>query len=166
MIKKYGTYLMILSAGLLLGYFFFGNGEGVEQSTSISDSKEAIHWTCSMHPQVNKIEKGECPICAMALVSVEGSDNTLGSNQFEMSEDAMALANIETMTIGVGDLNNNTLVLSGMITSNEKTDAVQTTIFDGRIEKLNVNYIGEYVKRGQQIGLMYAPDMYAPKISC
>ncbi len=160
MIKKYGTYLALLAAGLVLGYLIFGTTEKRDDHTSQTGKGVQTQWTCSMHPQINKTEKGDCPLCGMALIAVETSGAILEANQFRMSEDAMALANIETTTIGVNDLENNTLVLSGVITSNEKTNAVQTTIFDGRIENLNVNYVGEYVKKGQQIGVIYAPEMY------
>ncbi|WP_273567954.1 efflux RND transporter periplasmic adaptor subunit [Maribacter halichondriae] len=160
MIKKYGTYLALLAAGLVLGYLIFGTTEKENGHTPQTEKDRQAQWTCSMHPQISKTEKGDCPLCGMDLIAVDTGGDILEANQFRMSENAMALANIETTTIGVNDLENNTLVLSGVITSNEKTNAVQTTIFDGRIEKLNVNYVGEYVKKGQQIGVIYAPEMY------
>ncbi|MFH6604553.1 efflux RND transporter periplasmic adaptor subunit [Maribacter algicola] len=161
MIKKYATYLALLLAGLIVGYLLFGTGSGIDTHANSTDVEEATHWTCSMHPRINKTEKGECPMCGMALIPIDASQGSLGPNQFQMSKNAMALANIETTTIGVGSMTDNSLLLSGVITSNEKTDAVQTTIFDGRIEKLNINYVGQYVKKGQQIGVIYAPEMYA-----
>ncbi|MBX9767427.1 MAG: efflux RND transporter periplasmic adaptor subunit [Bdellovibrionales bacterium] len=33
-------------------------------------------WTCPMHPQVRKDQPGQCPICNMSLVKVEGESNT------------------------------------------------------------------------------------------
>ncbi|MGB5556320.1 MAG: efflux RND transporter periplasmic adaptor subunit [Flavobacteriaceae bacterium] len=159
MIKKYVTYVGILLAGLILGYLIFGNNTKVEQHQDHTEQLAEIQYTCSMHPQVLKNEEGKCPLCGMDLVKTSGS--TSGANRFEMTENAMALANIETTTVGMGSFENKTLVLSGTITSNDKTKAVQTTIFDGRIEKLTVNFVGEYVKKGQQIGVIYAPEMYA-----
>ncbi len=161
MIKKYGTYLALLLAGLIIGYLLFGTGSGIDTHANSTNVEVATHWTCSMHPQVNKTEKGECPMCGMALILIDVSESSLGPDQFQMSKNAMALADIETTTIGIDNMTDNSLLLSGVITSNEKTDAVQTTIFDGRIEKLNINYVGQYVKKGQQIGVIYAPEMYA-----
>lgn len=34
-------------------------------------SKSAAHWTCPMHPEVEKDEAGSCPICGMDLVPAE-----------------------------------------------------------------------------------------------
>ena len=161
MIKKYGTYIAVLIIGLAIGYLLFGTENSTKRPANNPEKEVASHYTCSMHPQVNKTEKGACPMCGMALIAIAGAENTLGPKEFQMTERAMALANIETITVGIGDVKNNSLVLSGRITTNEKTNAVQTTIFDGRIEKLNVNYVGEYVKKGQQIGLVFAPEMYA-----
>ncbi|WP_339711677.1 efflux RND transporter periplasmic adaptor subunit [uncultured Kriegella sp.] len=162
MIKKYGTYLAVLAIGLVLGYFIFGNsGSKAEQYThEVTDENRAM-WTCSMHPQIMLPEKGDCPLCGMDLISSEtGSGSALMTNQFKMSEKALALSNIETITVGMGESQNNKLTLSGKITANEKTNGIQTTVFDGRIEKLNVNYVGQYVKKGQQLGYIYSPDLY------
>jgi len=30
------------------------------------------YWTCPMHPQIHQHEKGNCPICGMALIHVDG----------------------------------------------------------------------------------------------
>lgn len=160
MIKKYGIYLGILALGLILGYFIFGNFDRhIEENHGITSSENKSMWTCAMHPQIMLPEEGDCPLCGMDMVSSE-EGHTTAENQFQMSEQALALANIETTTVGMGGLENNTLTLSGKITANEKTNGVQTTIFDGRIEKLNVNYVGEYVKKGQQLGLIYSPELY------
>lgn len=159
MIKKYGTYLAVLAVGLVLGYFIFGNsGNHAEQHGHEVTSENSVMWTCSMHTQIMLPEKGSCPLCGMDLIPSETS--TMVTNQFKMSEEALALANIETITVGMGELQNNQLTLSGKITANEKTNGIQTTVFDGRIEKLNVNYVGQYVKKGQQLGYIYSPDLY------
>ncbi|PKA97774.1 Cu(I)/Ag(I) efflux system membrane fusion protein [Flavobacteriaceae bacterium MAR_2009_75] len=159
MIKKYAAYLGVLISGLILGYFIFGKEKVTERPTDLGDEK-VVKWTCSMHPQVNKAEKEACPVCGMALVAIDKPSNSLKPEQFQMTENALALANIETMKVGVGSLADNSLTLTGKIATNQITNATQTTIFDGRIESLTINYVGEYVKKGQQIGIIYAPGMY------
>ncbi|QCW98917.1 efflux RND transporter periplasmic adaptor subunit [Aggregatimonas sangjinii] len=158
-IKKYGGYAAVLIVGLLLGYVFFSGGSADEMHAH-SNATEQV-YSCSMHPKVQQNETGSCPICGMDLVVSNSGGITLDENQFQMTENALALANIETTTVGVGNMNGNTLKLSGKITANEKTNAVQTSIFDGRIEKLNVNYVGQYIKKGKQLGTMYSPELYS-----
>ena len=158
--KKYGTYLGILVIGLFLGYLIFGKSEKHVVSKNAATTTEKGNFTCTMHPKVNRPDEGQCPVCGMALVETNSSDGYQNPNQFQLSESAIALANIETVTVGIGGAKNNVLRLSGKISSNETTNAVQTSIFDGRIDKLNVNYLGAYVKKGQPIGTVYAPDLY------
>ncbi|WP_396636950.1 efflux RND transporter periplasmic adaptor subunit [Maribacter sp. R77961] len=162
-LKKYGGYGLVLLIGLLLGYFLFNSGTEEDHLDHTKEITAIATYTCSMHPQVSKNEEGKCPLCGMDLVAVNATSNDiiLGVDQFSMSENALALANVETSIVGLNDKNKgNSIVLSGKITSNDKTNAVQTTLFDGRIDKLDINYIGEYVKKGDQIGLIYSPEMY------
>ena len=112
-----------------------------------------------MHPQIMQSEPGDCPLCGMDLIPAEVGAEGLEANQFKMSQNALALANIETTLIS-----NNTnvvsgLTLSGKIYENEKTNSIQTAHFGGRIEKLFVNSTGEKVYQGQQLALIYSPQL-------
>ncbi len=157
--QKIVSYIIILLIGLFLGYLFFGS-----DSDSISNQKEdktanTGSWTCSMHPKVQNESEGKCPLCAMDLVYVSNQNADLSESQFEMSEDAITLASIETFTIGSGINENSSTTLSGKIITNTKTDGIQTSIFNGRIEKLYTNYVGKKVYKGQKIGIIYSPEL-------
>lgn len=154
---KYGVYLVVLLFGLFLGYLFFYDRDN--ETPSHAQHTTASSYTCSMHPSVVSAEKGTCPICEMDLVLMDDGVNNDNENHFEMGERAMALANVQTSVIGM-ETTNNKIFLSGEITLNEKTNATQTTLFDGRLERLDVNFIGEYVKEGQRIGTIYSPELY------
>lgn len=159
--KKYGPYLGVLAVGLFLGYLISGKQGDARPTQQESHVAHPQMYSCSMHPEVQQPEKGNCPLCGMALTPMATSDNALADNQFQMTENAMALANIVTTKIGIENLEGNRIVLSGTINANEQTNAIQTTVFDGRIEKLNVNYVGEYIKKGSQLGMIYSPKLYA-----
>ncbi|WP_298479534.1 efflux RND transporter periplasmic adaptor subunit [uncultured Maribacter sp.] len=161
MLKRFGAYFIVLLVGLVFGYLFFGTKSESGKQKDSSNIGHVHSWTCSMHPQIKSKESGDCPLCGMDLTPVSVNNSEIDSQQFKMTANAMALANIETTVVGFGSLKSNTLVLSGKIESNEKTNSVQTTIFDGRIEKLNVNYVGQYIKKGQLLGSIYSPELYA-----
>lgn len=149
-------------AGLLAGYLIFGNKSGNNISADHDHSQEIESgqmWTCSMHPQIMQSEPGDCPICGMDLIPMESGDGGLSVGQFNMSKKAMALANIRTTKIASGISGDNTLNLSGTIEENEKAVATQASYFDGRIEKLFVNFEGEEVKNGQQLATIYSPEL-------
>ena len=167
--KKNILYLAIaVIIGLLGGYLIFGNNSDStkQKTTDAHDHSEALTnemWTCSMHPQIMQSESGDCPICGMDLIPAETSAEGLAANQIKMTENAMALANIETTIVGNGIEGNNDEVisLSGKIAANEENNAIQASYFDGRLEKLNVSFEGQEVKRGQLLATIYSPNLVA-----
>ncbi len=155
--KKNILYIgLAILGGLLAGYLIFGGNSNADVT---KDHNHSEMWTCSMHPQILQPEQGDCPICGMDLIPVESADNGLAIDQFKMTKNAMALANIKTTTIGSGISGDNTLILSGTIEENEKAVATQASYFDGRIEKLFVNFEGEEVRSAQKLATIYSPEL-------
>ena len=157
--KKYITYIAILIAGVFLGWLLFGgssNGKTVHNHTTEEKGKM---WTCSMHPQIMQPEPGDCPICGMDLIPAEAGAEGLAANQFKLTKNAMALANVQTTVIGNAISTDNTITLSGKIAENEKSNAVQVSYFAGRIERLNVNFTGEKIRKGQLLATVYSPEL-------
>lgn len=161
--NKIFIYIGLLAAGVLLGWLFFGNSseEKTEhQHDEVAETNQM--WTCSMHPQIMQPEPGDCPICGMDLIPAESGNDGLSANEIKMTKNAMALANIQTSIVGnsVGE-NGNTTSLSGKIVENEEANSVQASYFDGRIERLNVNYEGQEVRKGQLLATIYSPNLIA-----
>jgi len=152
--------VVTLVAGILIGKFAFSNSEKHTSNTHQNESVEA-HWTCSMHPQIDMPEFGQCPICGMDLIPKEtNSNDALSAKSFKMSKNAMALANIETVVVGTKNSEENpTLKVSGKIRVNENETALQTAHFGGRIEKLYYKSIGDYIKKGALIAKVYSPEL-------
>lgn len=153
--------------GLLGGYLLFGSSfDSTNQMVDNHDHSEVSTsqiWTCSMHPQIMQPEPGDCPICGMDLIPAEASAEGLAVNQIKMTENAMALANIETTIVGnlIEGNNDGVISLSGKIAANEEKNAIQASYFDGRLEKLNVSFEGQEVKRGQLLATIYSPNLVA-----
>ncbi len=160
--KKYIIYIGILAVGLLLGWILFGNSSSKETGHNHNKAAETNQmWTCSMHPQIMQPEPGDCPICGMDLIPAESSADGLLADQFKLTENAMALANIQTTVVGKGNAEGNTIKLSGKIAENEEANAVQVSYFSGRIERLNVSFTGEEVRKSQLLATIYSPELYA-----
>ncbi len=158
--KKYIIYIGVLAIGLALGWALFGTPSNSQQEHNHELTEtENQQWTCSMHPQIMQNEAGSCPICGMNLISAVFSSEGLSVNQFNMTKNAMALANIETTIIQKSAGISNRLTLSGKIKENEKLAAIQTAHFGGRIEKLYINSTGEKVIKGQLLALIYSPEL-------
>ena len=154
-----------LFIGLLAGYFIFkatNTSVEPEKHSHLKEETAKVMWTCSMHPQIMQAEPGDCPICGMDLIPAEASTEGLAADQFKMSENAIALANIQTTIVGENQNDSQSIiVLSGKINENEEKNAIQASYFNGRIEKLNINYKGQEVKKGQKLATIYSPDLIA-----
>ena len=170
--KKNILYLAIaVIVGLGAGWLIFGNSSDTSVNKDVSEMSDHDHagepanqmWTCSMHPQIMQPEPGDCPICGMDLIPAEAGAEGLAVNEIKMTENAMALANIQTTIVGNTQASDTDgmISLSGKIATNEENDAVQASYFKGRIERLNVNYEGQQVNRGQLLATIYAPELVA-----
>lgn len=160
--KKYVIYTGILIVGLLLGWLLFGNSSNNETEHDHSEmAAEGQMWTCSMHPQIMQPEAGDCPICGMDLIPAEAGADGLSPNEFKLTANAMALADIQTSVVGSSTIEGSTIKLSGKIHENEDANVVQASYFSGRIERLNISSVGEEVKKGQLLATIYSPELFA-----
>ncbi|MDO7138466.1 efflux RND transporter periplasmic adaptor subunit [Algibacter lectus] len=161
--KKYIIYTAVLAVGLLLGWFLFGGKTTTHETEHKHDAAAETNqmWTCSMHPQIIQPESGPCPICGMDLIPAESSAKGLLADQFKLTENAMALANIQTSIVGNSNTEDNAITLSGKIVENEYNTAIQPAHFDGRIEELYVKSLGEKVNKGQAIAKIYSAALIA-----
>lgn len=132
------------------------------------DTDEAIHshaeeteYSCSMHPQIRQMEPGKCPLCGMDLTPLgRKSDSNRMDDKFrlEISEEAMALANVRTTKVGTGS-SQAQIQLSGKIQANQERMSTLTAKFGGRIESLYIGFDGVEIRKGQKIATIYAPDL-------
>jgi len=160
--KKYIVYVGLVLIGLVFGWLLFGNNSNEEANHNHDEASQTNQmWTCSMHPQIMQPEPGDCPICGMDLIPAEAGADGLTANQFKLTANAMALANIQTTVVGNGSIENGIIKLSGKIAENEEANAVQVSYFSGRIERLNISFTGEDVRKGQLLATIYSPELYA-----
>lgn len=159
--KKYSVYIAVLAVGLLLGWVLFGGANAKEKEHDHTEQEARNQkWTCSMHPQIMQPEAGDCPICGMDLIPAEVGAEGLAADQFKLTKNAMALANIQTSVVRNATSTNNTVKLSGKIVENEEANVVQVSYFSGRIEQLNVSSTGEKIQKGQLLATIYSPELY------
>jgi Cu(I)/Ag(I) efflux system membrane fusion protein len=97
----------------------------------------------------------------MDLIPAETSAEGLNVNEFKLTKNAMALANIQTSIVGNSTGKEPTVKLSGKIAENEEANVVQASYFSGRIERLNIGSVGEEVKKGQLLATIYSPALFS-----
>ena len=153
--------IAILLIGALIGYLV-GNLQSGSSKTSTQQLNKSTNqqiWTCSMHPQIRQNEPGDCPICGMDLIPLEGDQNDETDPLLvSMSPTAMQLASISTAIVGTMDPVKE-VRLNGKVQEDERLVFSQTSHVPGRIEDLRVNFTGEQVKKGQVIATVYSPEL-------
>ncbi|MEX1192572.1 MAG: efflux RND transporter periplasmic adaptor subunit [Brumimicrobium sp.] len=157
--NKYFLAVLVLLVGVLIGWIVKPSGEKEASESQATEAKDQI-WTCSMHPQIKKKEPGDCPICGMDLIPQDSEDNNkaLDPEALEMSPTAMKLASVQTQKVG-DDLSEKSVRLNGKIQVDERLRNTQPSHIPGRIEKLLVNFTGEFVKEGQLLAYVYSPEL-------
>lgn len=169
--KKTLAALAILAAlAFFSGYLLGGAGPGGQvspadphahaENNAGQDQAETI-WTCSMHPQIRLPEPGQCPICFMDLIPVEsGGDDTeaVSLRQAVLSESARKLARVALATVERRDLSVKTRML-GKVDYDETRQGAITAWMDGRIDRMHVDFTGQFVKRGRAMVTIYSPEL-------
>lgn len=148
----------ILVIGILLGWLLFGGGEKNAENHNHADAEIEQIWTCSMHPQIRKNEPGNCPICGMELIPLETANQEGDPNSYQMSENAMKLANITIMIVGESNASKE-IRLNGKVEVDERNAYSQSTHIPGRIEQIFINFTGEKIGRGQTLATVYSPEL-------
>ncbi|MFN1834253.1 efflux RND transporter periplasmic adaptor subunit [Balneola sp. MJW-20] len=160
-------YTGLIFGGLLIGYLIFGGSEEPQTldehiAESHTNAEGEIVYTCSMHPQVRQNEPGNCPICGMELIRAAdaGQDESgaLSENAISFSQAALALADIQTTPVRMARPVSESR-LPGKVVVNQKLVSNVTAHFPGRVRELYVDYMGDYVRKGQKLASIYSPEL-------
>jgi Cu(I)/Ag(I) efflux system membrane fusion protein len=157
--KKLVLILIItLFLGGLVGWWAKPNQNNVSTMPIEHLHDETQVWTCSMHPQIRQSEPGQCPLCGMDLIPVSTKSGSANPMAYEMTPEAMAMANINTTMVSGVSLNGE-VFLTGKVKPDEQRLASVTAKFPGRIEQLFVNFTGQEVRKGEKLATIYSPEL-------
>lgn len=172
--KKQVIYTLFALGGLFIGWLLFGQSStpvpSPEQKLTHDHSghshdleqNESGVWTCSMHPQIRMDKPGKCPICSMDLIPLKksaGNDASVDPSAIQLSDEAMALADVQTTRISRKNPVKQ-VRLYGKISPDERSLQSQTAYVGGRIEKLFIEFTGEEVRSGQTLATIYSPELF------
>lgn len=154
--------------GLIVLIILLGAGYGTYKifwNKNTAENKKEDDYTCPMHQQVSSDHPGQCPICGMDLVkrsSLKESDNNnvdgLDLNQVKLSPSQQVLANVQTEKVGRKQFSGEK-TFNGYVKINEKNFAHISTRVAGKLQKMYVNFEGQYVKKGQPVFEIYSPEL-------
>jgi Cu(I)/Ag(I) efflux system membrane fusion protein len=149
-----------LIIGLFLGWLLFHHSRKSDiQAGQVTETTKSTIWTCAMHPQIRMTEPGKCPICGMDLIPLAQTGSTsVDPDAIHMSKDAAQLANVLT-TVVTKKKPVKEVRLYGKVQADERLFQSQTAHVPGRIERLNINFTGETVVKGQVLAEIYSPEL-------
>jgi len=162
--KKHFKIIATLVAATALGYFAGTLGkststESHEHGEPSTSSPAIKFWTCSMHPQIQQPNPGECKICAMDLIPVrEGQNENLGARELKLSDAAAKLADVAIVPV-TRRMPVMNVRMVGKIELDESRVAYITARFPGRLDRLYVDYTGVTVKKGDHLASIYSPQV-------
>jgi len=154
--------LIMLMLAFATGYLFNSGSSSVNQQSNHAHSDMANEndvWTCSMHPQIQQPNPGQCPICGMDLIPIDNSGtDDLGPRELKLSANAMKLANIQTVMVARKPVNVS-LNMSGKLILDETRVKYISAWAPGRIDRLFVDYNGTRVRKGDHLVQLYSPQL-------
>lgn len=138
-----------------IGYFLGRAGQGSHDVESAAPTT----WTCSMHPQIQQPEFGDCPLCGMDLI--EAVPTSAGpAASIQLSERDQQLASVETTVVERRAVARE-VRLFGTLSVPESAERTVTARVAGRIERVHVDQEGVEVRQGVALVEFYSPDLYA-----
>ena len=158
--KNILKYIGVLLAGILLGWLIFGNNSA-KQNGNEGEEGGTI-YVCSMHPNIKSTDpKATCPLCGMDLTPMgDTGGSAIDENAVMFSQEAAALAGIETMEVSSG-MANSEIRIFGKVQPSTRMQQTQSAYVAGRIEQLMVAAVGDKVRKGQTLATIYSPELYA-----
>ncbi len=153
------SFLLLLLFAVVGGVPAAAESAEEHQHDHAAETGETI-WTCSMHPQIQLPESGQCPICFMDLIEVkkESSADRQSLRQITFDDRARKLAQVEVQPVVRGQAATEVRMV-GRVDYDETRVGAITSWVNGRIDKLFVDYTGSHVRRGQAMAKVYSPEL-------
>jgi Cu(I)/Ag(I) efflux system membrane fusion protein len=136
-------------------YLALNRGDGHDHA---AEAKGQV-YVCPMHPWIKSDQPAKCTICGMSLVARSASDAaTLPAGTIALSPSQITTIGVATTTVSRQPLVR-TLRVSGRVEDDITRHRVLAARVPGRIEKLNINYTGQAVVKGEAIATIYSAEM-------
>ncbi len=136
--------------------------EPVEQEHEhAEETGDVAFYTCTMHPSVHETRPGRCPICNMDLVPVMkkpageqgGVDLSFHVSTAKQQLVGVTFAQAERRAV------HKVIVAYGKVDYDETKLAVVNLRVAGWIEKLHVDFTGQFVRKGDPLFHLYSPEL-------
>ncbi|MFN8008714.1 MAG: efflux RND transporter periplasmic adaptor subunit [Terriglobia bacterium] len=174
-------------AGFVVAVALMGTGLWIfykphSHPTETSAEKKRLKYHCPMHPNFISDKPGDCEICGMKLVPFEEKSSTVPTTPAAASVSPSPAASPEPGISGYAPvvITPEKQQLIGIRTEPAKVIPLEQTVrtvgrvtadetrlhhihskFEGYIEHTFVNFVGQFVKKGDPLFSIYSPELLA-----
>jgi Cu(I)/Ag(I) efflux system membrane fusion protein len=117
-------------------------------------------FQCPMHPQIIQDHAGDCPICGMALVPMDGggaASSVEGQATVTIDSARQQLIGLVTAAAGPGEMGGEVRAAARLVPDETRVRHIHVKV-EGYVEKLSVDFVGMAVAKGQPLFTFYSPD--------
>jgi len=146
---KYVAFVLLLAATMLAG---------CGKSEPKGEQRRVLYYQSAMHPWIKADKPGRCTICGMELTPVYEGEAGLaaGGDMISLSETSVRVLNVQTTEVKTQALAKS-LTVAGTMEQDDSQRRVLSAYIGGRIDKLNVGFVGAEVKAGEPLAEFYSP---------
>ncbi len=129
--------------------------------------EKKVKYTCPMHPEIVTEEEGKCPKCGMDLVPIEEekhkehTPSALGVVKTEPN--VLKVSGIEKAKAYRGKISSQIKTV-GIVLPDERNVKTFHSKVPGWIEKLYINFEGQYIEKGKPILSIYSQELYSAEL--
>jgi Cu(I)/Ag(I) efflux system membrane fusion protein len=151
-----------LILGLILGALLFWLIAPKHTHSVEAAGGGAKMYQCPMHPQILQDYFGACPICGMDLVIMEGNNSLMspgpeGLVTVQIDTQRQQLIGLRTAMAEITGLGGEIHAPARIVTAENRQYQV-TVKTSGYIEKLNADFVGKAINKGDLLFELYSPE--------
>lgn len=154
--------ILIAALGIAQRFGFISSGGGGGHSHAAAGDSNT-RFICPMMCTPPQAEPGRCPVCAMELVPATSGVGDSDARSIQIEPAARRVANIRTVAVTSAPMTR-TIRAIGELRYDEGALKTISAYVDGRLDRLYADYTGVVVKKGDQLALVYSPQLYSGQV--
>lgn len=124
------------------------------------DERAVKFYQSPMHPWITSDQPGQCTICGMDLVPVYEGEAGISTDPgtVTLMPSTAQILGVETAPVIRAPLEKS-IRLSGVIEDDDTKHVIVSAFFDGRIDRVFVDHVGEDLRPEQPLAQIYSPEL-------